>query len=284
MKRLWSALAGVLLLCCAISFGCAPRAQAPLPLTASSPKPLRVIWSGTSGGFRISWTTKEISALANPPSRLKPIAFSDTGLTILDFSRAGDAQSSNCDFSRSSSVLSVVGPYISLLHDDEQRCGGAPAPTRRTQALAIDLRAPHKRPSLEDIFPSGALLVALLHTAAVATTLQSAHAAQPATLPQLMQDLHPAGAVCDAGFPPDLLQRFVFQQLRGHAVLMSIVLPLDCRTRQLGIWLPVPTVLNRALVLAASRKEGFLGADQPSLSHGLSTTILYHVRNSSGGQ
>ncbi len=280
MNRRLSPLLFAVAGCCALLVAaCAPRAQLENAVSSESPKPLQAIWSGTSDGYQIAWSTKEITAKLKHPSAGRPIAFSDMGLTVLDFSRIGDMQSGNCDFSRASSLLSVVGSYLSIRHDDQMRCGNTNAPARRTQVVAIDLRAPQRRPMLSDVFGSAAVYGGLLHATPVLATLSAAHAPHPRDLPQLLKQLRASGPVCDAGFPADLLGRFSFADVRAGTVLVRLSLPLDCRTADIGLWLTIPSALQRPLQLAATRKEGFLSDAEPGIAKGRATTILYHVRN-----
>jgi hypothetical protein len=279
MKRLSPLLFVIFCGCLWLLVSCAQNNQPP----PSSPlKPMQVIWAGTSDGFPIRWTTKEISVTSNPPSKARPVAFSDTGLTILDFSQAGSTQTTNCDFERTSSILSVVGPWLSLQHVDEMRCGSAEA-TRQTQALAIDLTHPAKRPELTDIFPEHAVLLALLQAPPLSHTLAALHAAPPRTTAALVALLAAANAVCGSAFPKDFLNRFAFERVRGTLVLVRLGLPMSCKASEVLAWLPVPPADVRAFQLAAKGRQGFLLADQPAIARQRATTILYHLRTSGGG-
>jgi len=278
MKRSSSVLFAVLALSAALLVACMPKLQPP---ANEQPKPLQVIWSGTSGGFAIRWTTKEISATANPPAKRRPIVFSDTGLAIVDFSALGSRQSGDCDFQRVSRVLSIVGPLISLEHADELRCGQGGAVTRRTQTVAIDLTNPQRRPALTDLFPDRAVLSALSSAPPLQNTLAALHARAPQSTAAFVHLLVGAPSVCNGKFPQDFLNRFSFARVRGNQVLVWENLPLDCKTNVVSFWLPIPAARSAAFTAAANRKQGFLLGDEASIARGRGTTILYHVRNTS---
>ncbi|MDQ6825025.1 MAG: hypothetical protein M3007_06130 [Candidatus Eremiobacteraeota bacterium] len=280
MKRLSPLFFLILSLTAVQPVACVQQAQPPEPVP---PKPLQVIWAGTSGGHAIRWTTKEISANSNPPSTSRPMAFSDTGLTILDFSEAGNRQTGNCDFQRLSSVLSVVGPWLSVQHADEMRCGAAQA-AQKTQALAIDLDHPQKRPLLTDIFPEHAVLVGLEQATPLKNTLAALHTTPPTTAAALVTLLANSKAVCQSAFPKDFLNRFAFAQVRGDQVLVRVGLPSDCKASEVTLWLPIPRAQIHAFELAAKNSQGFLLAHQPAIAKGRATTVLYHVRTSGASQ
>ena len=279
MKRLTPLVFVIALACGLLPISCMPKVQPPANVQSA---PMQVIWSGSSAGYPIRWTTKEISATANPPSSTRPVIFSDIGLTILDFSEAGSTQTSNCDFERRSTVLSVVGPWLSLQHDDSMHCGNGTETTQRTQALAIDLTHPKRRPLLTEIFPERAVLLALLNAPPLNHTLTALHAAQPQTTAALVALLANSKAVCGSAFPKDFLNRFAFRQVRGGQVLVRLGLPAGCKASEVLVWLPVPAAQTRSFAQAAARKQGFLLADQPAIAKGRTTTILYHLRTTGG--
>lgn len=243
--------------CCAwaavVLIGCAPKPQAALPTQS---QPLQVIWSGTSGGYAVSWTSREISAQRSGAKTAGP-AFSETGLTVADFSDNARRQRGDCDFKRLAYVLSLVGPWLSLEHADELHCGQGGEPALRRTALTIDLTQPRKRPQLTQLFPDA--------KTAIDAALKAARSA------------------CHGRLPADFLNRFAFAQLRGTQVQVRFGLPSDCSSGEATGWFTVPRARRAWFTAAARRTEGFLMSGEAGFAHGRSTTILYHVHTASNG-
>ncbi|MDQ6779811.1 MAG: hypothetical protein M3Z37_01475 [Candidatus Eremiobacteraeota bacterium] len=254
MKRFLSLLCGCAWAGAAL-MACTPKPQASPP--PAHFEPLQVIWSGTSGGYDVSWTSREISAQRSGAKSAAP-AFSETGLTIADFSDISSRKTGDCDFKRVATVLSLVGPWLSLEHADELHCGQGGEPTLRHSALTIDLARPRERPQLTRIIPSA--------KTAISAALTSARNA------------------CHGGAPADFLNRFAFVQLRGAQIQVRFGLPADCSAADVTAWLPVPPARSAWFIAAAHKTRGFLMADQATVARGRGTTILYHVHTASSSR
>jgi hypothetical protein len=85
---------------------------------------------------------------------------------------------------------------------------------------------------------------------------------------------------CLFRFPEDVFTRFAFHHLEGDHIAVRIGLPPNvgaCRTQhaQLGLLLPFPPTLKRALTLAASRQAGFLMQDQKKIAGTRATSVAF---------
>jgi hypothetical protein len=228
--------------------GCAKLTIAP-QTPPTPPGPPKIIWSGRSAGYIIRWTASDIAAM--PVAKPSGTTLSELGLTIYDFHQISRQQTADCDFVRVAQVQSVVGPIVSILDNDSMRCSnGTTSIDRKT--VAIDLRHPTTQALLTDYFPARELSSLLLRVARSCSTK-----------------------------PENLLNGFSFDELHGNAVLLAVTLPTSCSSSSINMALNVPAKLARALMLAASRRQGFLLRDQGAVSGEQTTTINYHYRTTS---
>ena len=221
-------------------FTIAPPNASPSPFV---PKP---IWSGTSAGFQITWTTADIIAATTGAQPHE--AFSEVGRTIADFHAVTRGQTSDCDMTRQADLQSVVGPILSIRTTDTMKCANGSVGAGRS-TMAIDLTHPQRTLSLADLFPVHEL---------DALTVKAEH-------------------FCPS-VPKDLLSRFAFSELHRQTVIVAVTLPPGCSTAEVDLALNVPVALAKPLQMAARRTQGFLLHDQPAVSGGLSTTVNYHYR------
>ena len=240
MKRRVIVVLTALLIAACGKLAIAPQQPSP------PPGPPKLIWSGQSAGFTIRWTASDI--IASPVGAPTHELLSGLGLTIFDFHIISHQQSSDCDFVRVMQLQSVVGPIVSLQDDDTMKCtNGATGLGRKV--VAVDLTHPGQPASLSEFF-SPTQLAPLLTRAAHACTSKV----------------------------PDLARRFSFVSLEAKDVTVRLTLPPGCSTPNVDAPLPVPAKLRAPLVLAASRKQGFLAGEQAKISGGQTTTINYHYR------
>jgi hypothetical protein len=218
------------------------------PLSSPSPVVPKQIWSGSSGGFQVNWTTGDITA--SPEHASGQLALSELGRTIVDFHEITHKQTSDCDMTRQAKLQSVVGSIVSIQFSDTMKCTNGATGTG-LGSVAIDLAHPKTPLLLSSLFP-GHELYAL----------------------QIL-----AGRFCKT-VPKNLLSRFAFSELHGNTVIVAVTLPPDCTASHLDLALNVPAALKRPLNLAAQRKKGFLWHDQPAVASGAVTTVNYHYRTS----
>ena len=207
------------------------------------PKP---IWSGTSGGYRIAWSTADLIAYAHNSTTRE--AFSELGRTIVDFHGMLHAQRADCDVTRQADLQSVVGPVISIRTSDTMKCTSGVTGSERS-AQSFDLNHPRDPLALTALFPAHEL---------DALTTRAQH-------------------FC-ASVPADLFDRFAFSEFHQQQVIVTVTLPQTCSTDRVDVTLNVPAKLKQPLGEAAQRVHGFLWHDQPAVANGLSTTINYHYR------
>jgi hypothetical protein len=265
------------------------------------------IWSGCSGGYCIDWTTTDITAakagtssgalalsseLRSAFNRDEAELRSDRATSISP--QAAPAESDACTREVNTTLLSVVGPVLSIRNTEMTTCRAEAHPAGETRIIAVDLAkaAPQGASGAElnpvpltDYVPANAILSALRKDSLVQKVLK-ATGSSPATLDQLVDDLASAPPVLEDGrcysFPDDLLTRFTFHSIKNDQVAVRIGLPGagPCRENltMIGIQVPAPRHLMSALRLAASRKEGFLNKDAQAVAKGQKTTVTFRTK------
>lgn len=246
-------------------------AQRPAPRAAEQP-----IWSGTSAGYSIQWTTGDL--MARQAAGAAGASFSGRQMARDDFAYIEKESESHCEYNRTFALLSVVGSIMSYSDAYGLSCENTAHPSDQTRFVAVDLSKPAgapRRPEdttlpgniarLTDFFPAGEVLKALLADAIIRKALAGK---RPRTLDELMKyiaDEYPTVAddekLCFT-LDPDLLTRFAFHHVEGDHVAVRLGLSGAgvCRANltQIGLLLPIPASLKEALAKAASLSEGFL--------------------------
>ena len=238
----------------------APAAASPIP-----------IWQGASGGFDISWSTDGIKASASKGARV----FSAKEIADVDFQ-----DFDNCDATEAWTVLSVVGPLVSVKQEENATCAQAAHTSAYTDILTIDLNQPKKAPSLADYFSEAELYAALMGDGIVKKTLAAAGKPTPETSAGLLALLADNSSECDYRFEPATLTHFAFHHVEKGKVAVRVGLPYNCeaargKLTQLGLLLPIPASLKDALTAAAAQKQGFLAKDEKTVAK--DRTAQFHV-------
>jgi hypothetical protein len=204
--------------------------------------------------------------------------------------------------------MSLVGTVLSFEDSYYDYCGGAHpsidtrfttvnlsqpgeiryAETQDTPQMDVDLEKRGKVVKLTDFFSERDILRAMLVDPVVATALSKAAAqAPPRTLAELVElfaeDDYELG---DSQFElrPDFLTRFAFHHIEGDKVAIRIGLPPhyganQALSLQIGLLLPIPENLRRALLLADSGKRGFLMKDARSIARNQITKFRFRMRH-----
>ena len=270
-------------------------------------KPNRSIWSGTSGGARITWTRSDLRAsiAGQPAFSLRSVAERSFGLYR---SAVEEAELGACVYERTFQVLSIVGPIVSFRDSvltsceqqahpggerrvtavDLSRPGGVGYAVESDEPLAVDPSDPGKVISLADIFTEKELLSTLLADKVIKAGLVDT----PERLADLPEAIRTEGLVsggnpCPFTLPKDFLTRFAFHHLAGKSVAVRLELaPVGgaCRSAQaqLGLLLPIPSSLETALRFANARKEGFLMKDQRRIAGDNIATLSFTVSVKAG--
>lgn len=164
-------------------------------------------------------------------------------------------------------ILSLVGPYLSIEKASEWDSEGAAHPGHVTEWKTIDARNPKKEVSLDEIFDAKAILKALLNDRVVKAGLESAgYASDEKSIRRLVKSLGDlvsrlttevnAAQLSDDGpdfkFPDDFLKRFSIYDQIGDKTQIRIGLPHGSEVSrgaltQIGITLPTPQKLKTAL-------------------------------------
>ena len=256
-----------------------------------------MIWKGFSGGFCVEWTTKDVAAAES--STAGASAFSLAHELRQSFERentpheAKNATAPNpCLQENRVAVLSVAGSIISLRETSMLSCKLQAHPGGETRLYSIDLAksaapktstAKAEALKLTDYFSAATVFRSLRQDALVQKALETT-GASPKTLDDLIAALSSSPAVLDDKhcyiFPEDLLSRFAFHHLQKDKVGVRLGLPGagPCRDNltSIGILLPAPRSLQKALSAASSRSQGFLMKDTDAVAQGRQTTISFH--------
>jgi hypothetical protein len=253
----------------------------------------RLIWNGRSGGMLIRWTSVDlyVRSAAGEERIWAPLVNAGFKSFVAAERETGEEMHTvSCEYDRRFKVLSVVGTLVSFVDRYFDYCGGA-HPSMDTRFTSVDLARPGdlayaitedtpmmdvdstrsgKAVKLTDYFPEEEVLKALLADPIVKKALASKHPTTKPTLSQL-PDLFSENdyELGDSTFElrPDFLTRFVFHHMEGDRVAVRIGLPPHYGANhaqhcQLGLLLPIPAPLRRAIQLANERKEGFLMKDE----------------------
>lgn len=273
----------------------------------------KVIWSGESGGVSIRWTTADL--FAGDDKVLAPFAtkkFKEFAADQVEDDLPGEeTQVMRCEYHNDFKVLSVVGTLVSLEDQTSfscERAKGEGATRFTTVDLAkpgevmyasgeeasgtdVDPAQPGKIVKLTDYFAEQDILRALLADPiirkAVAGSKTSASPQTLAALPELFaKDDYRLGST-DFQLRPDFLTRFVFHHVEGDKVAVRLGLPPHfgfnhAQHEQLGLLLPIPSLLQQPLALAAARQEGFLMMDAPKVAQGQSTKFSFRTGKGNG--
>lgn len=260
-------------------------------LPASLPAPSDLFWSGQSGGFTITWTSHDI--VARQSDLTGSVVFSARAWVENQWRQTLQAIREDqellkqlidlkmeCYQHAELTILSIVGPVVSLQIDQDGYCGGA-HPYSLQSYVALNLARPvsrgpnntdqlfEKAAKLTDFFPESEVFGALLNDTLVQKALNRSE--QPRTLAQLIKARRGiAVGDCDYWMTDDALTQFAFHHIKNGKVAVRLSLPHrveTCRGQsiQLGLQLPMPDPLKTALSRAASSKEGYLMKDRPKV-------------------
>lgn len=292
--RLWLLLGASLLL----SVSCLAHRQARRETT---------IWTGQSGGFTLRWTSADIiAAPAGEPARVIFSAKDIAQKKFLAFKKENlqDEPSWQCSYTLRFKLLSLVGSLLSYEENGDSYCGqvngpGWNHPSDQISYRVIDLNQPSRQIHLTDFFTESSVLTALLSDATVKEALKSAeHSTQPRTLAELAKmvteggvGIMPAKGTAEAPkecgfiFPEVPIREFAFHHIENGRVAVRLSLEPNsgaCHSAhaQLGILLPIPTMLEGSLTAAQSRAEGFLMEAIRRLSGNTATVFAFETNPS----
>jgi len=234
----------VVLAAAAATFSCAKFNIAPIASPGNvSPKQ---IWSGTSAGYTITWSTADI--VATPEHDAKRQVLSELTRTALDFHNIARMQTADCDMTRQAKIQSVVGSIVSIQRKDTMKCTDG-ANSAASGAMAVDLARPKKTLLLSSLFPSHEL---------DALRTKAKHFCKTV--------------------PDDLLNSFAFSELHGGSVVVAVTLGTDCSQSEVHLVVNLPKALKKPLALAAKRQQGFLWHDEHAIAGSSMTVVNYHYR------
>lgn len=257
------------------------------------------IWTGTSGGFAIRWTTADLQA--RPVKKPGRLAFSAAELSRRGFRTFIsppnlDGSEKRVNYERKFTLLAVVGSILSLKDELYYEIIPSAHPGGETRFTAIDLaksgkvsdpwaveeglnpKKLGKVAKLTDYFPEKEVLKALLSNAIIQEALEGE---SPRSLAEFLALLKsPRIDEITYSIPRDLLTRFVFHHLQENQVAVRLGLPSATSPArymhaELELFLPIPPTLKESLTLAAVGKEGFLMAGQEKIASEAVTLIPF---------
>jgi len=281
--------------------------------TLSQTKPqsaARVIWSGSSGGYAVQWTTSDINAQsASNPANVRYSAEAQAQEEITRIKKDNEEEPRACTYDQDYTLMSVVGSVISIQDHYYLGCEREAHPSGESRFVAVDLSKPSKVPTrrsedmdyampenvilLTEIFREEDILRALLADSLIKKALaESENPETPKTLAQLLAAFDTGVSVATDdrncySVSEDLLTRFAFHHIEGDKVAVRIGLSGNglCREflTQIGILLPIPERLKASLANASAGKEGFLMKDQKRISGGQKARIVYETKGRAKG-
>lgn len=214
-----------------------------------------VIWTGKSGGYVWVWSAKDVTATPNGAKR--PV------LSLRQELETGELGSTYT--SRSVTVLSVVGPVLSVRIEDFWT-GGA-HPSGATWHQTFDARNPTRKRTLTDYVPYQSLRGPLFADKVVGRILKrKGLKAAPDTSAQLEKllssETFKVGFI-EHGFSEHALSEFSFHHLEGDRVAIRLNVPwahevYRFRTTEIGVLAATPPEFKSWLEAASVGREGFL--------------------------
>lgn len=248
---------------------------------------VKTVWTGESGGFTLTWTSRDLTARSGKETTSLWSTLAKKGFEDYEAEMKKDTDSpTGCPYERTFRLLSVVGPIVSFEDQLYASCGGAhPSVERRFTAVDLsrsgalayggapsgepmDVAAAHRGrvAVLTDYFDERDVLEALRSDRLIRLALRNV----PKTLADIPRLVGPEGIAvgeCTYSVRDDFLTRFTFDHVEGDKVAVRLGLPPNvgaCRTMhtQLGLLLPLPDKLKAALEAAQAGKQGFLLAEQ----------------------
>jgi hypothetical protein len=250
----------------------------------------QVIWQGRSGGFEVSWTSRDITARRASGGA---VVFSARRLAEAEWREMQgdhDDEVPIRELERRYRVISVVGRVLSLEEYTYCDCGGA-HPISWIRFVSYDLaRGTLPRPATvaaPALVVESDLLRALERDALLRQAMDSTHLHRFTSLAQLtsrlkLKELVPAGDECSYMVGEEFPAEFGFHHLEGSRVAVRFSLSHDveiCRGRmtQVGV-LATPSAAFLADLRAASeRRAGFLMKDLRAIAGERNTIINFQL-------
>jgi hypothetical protein len=261
-------------------------AQAPHEPEANAPTPMDTIFDGTSGGIRVSWSKHDITIY--PGAGAAPVSLAQRFRT--EHGAENLENEGPCRWEDRVSVLSVVGPVVSLERKMYSECARAAHPGGETRYMSLRAKAGGgdiEAVDLSGYFEPSVLFAALSKDTVVRRAIASQDQSQgPGRVAGVAKELgglllRIADVELDepcASFPSDILNRFAIHHVDHSNVAVRIGLPGSGPCRQklttLGLLLPMPPPLSAVLAAAESQREGFLMKDSARIAKGRVTLIV----------
>lgn len=215
-----------------------------------------VIWTGKSGGYVWVWSANDVTA--SPHGARKPV------LSLRQELETGELGSTYTR--RSVTVLSVVGPLISVqVHDYWE--GGA-HPSGETWRQTFDARSPTRKRTLTDYVPYQSLRKPLFADKVVGGILKrkglKAAPSTSARLEKLLSSETFQVGNIEHRFGEHALSEFSIHHLEGDRVAIRLNVSWSYEayrffTTEIGLLADTPPSLKNWLTKASSGQEGFLG-------------------------
>lgn len=257
-------------------------------VVASSARAQAVIWRGTSAGFAITWSDRDISV-----ARAGRVVFSARRMADREWAEMQGDHDEDVpvrEYEQRFRLLSVVGAIISLEEATYCDCGGA-HPISWTRYVSYDLSRstvarPHAIPATE-VVAEADLLRALAADRLIRQAMDSAHVRTFPSLRALTQALEAqpiaSGDDCIYSVGEEFPTAFAFHHLEGGRVAMRFSLGHYvevCRGMmiQVGVLVPVPAQRAAAFAAADRRQAGVLTKDLAVIAGDRRTVVNYRSR------
>lgn len=216
-----------------------------------------VRWQGTSGGYKVTISDKDISAT------------DAEGKLILslkkDFDESNKAEEAEEGWESQITYrpLSLVGPYLSLQVFMSAYMGGA-HPMAATSFVTMDLRDPKKPATLLTWYDDKTIATQLSKDKVLKKHLKLKK--NTAVSMEMLENNFVGPEDCKFTLTKEAVGSFAFYSLEKEQVAVRVGLSHGCETArgsltQFGILLPIPSAIAEDLKAAADKKAGFLMKD-----------------------
>lgn len=235
-------------------------------------------YTGTSAGYRINWTAKDIAATpASAPSQPGYSLFKENSDSFNAPPEEGDIFGGDASLDVTAKLRSVVGPYLAFESTSAGYAEGAAHGWANSTLTTVDVRS-GKPVELTELFDKKDIYKAMMKDLIVKQMLGSA---KPKNFEEMVNALQYKEAK-DGRFIFDELiyQHFAIHHVEKGKVAVRLAIPYGAEVfrgelTQLGLLLPIPAELKGPLSAAAAKKEGILWSDLGKTTKGKQTAMSF---------
>jgi len=248
----------------------------------------QVIWRGSSAGYDVTWSDRDVSARRASDGALVFSARRIADAEWREMQGDHDEEVPVREYEQRYRLLSVVGSIVSLEEATYCDCGGA-HPISWTRFVSYDVaRGTVARPhpvAATEIVPEAALLRALTADRLIRQAMDAAHIRSFASLRALTEtlktrEIQPADSECTFAVGEEFPTEFAFHHLENGRVAVRFSLGHYvevCRGMmiQVGVLVPALPRWSASLDAASARRAGYLMKDLAAVARNRRTVFNY---------